>query len=193
MIAGIVLGAGRSRRLGRNKLAVEIAGEPLLRRITRTALEAGLDPVVVVIRDDDTEAAAALDGLPCTRRSPSRDAAHQRESLIAGIEGLPAACDGAVVLLGDMPLVTADMVRAVAAERADLVASLYGTTTAPPTLITRALFAAVTQLAAGPVVPQLASLDGVRTATVPWPVDRMLDVDTDADIAAAEAQLGGFA
>ena len=48
-VAGIVLAAGASTRLGRNKLFIELEGESLLRRAVRRVSEAGLDPVVVVL------------------------------------------------------------------------------------------------------------------------------------------------
>src|SRR4051812_18864875 len=50
-----VLAAGASRRLGRPKQLVELGGEPLVRRVCRTAIDAGIGPVAVVLgcrRDD---------------------------------------------------------------------------------------------------------------------------------------------
>src|SRR5262250_886492 len=41
-VAGIVLAAGRSRRMGENKLLVRLGGETVLRRAVRTARAAGL-------------------------------------------------------------------------------------------------------------------------------------------------------
>ena len=39
-VAGIVLAAGASRRMGRNKMLLELEGEPLVRRAARRALAA---------------------------------------------------------------------------------------------------------------------------------------------------------
>jgi CTP:molybdopterin cytidylyltransferase MocA len=44
-----VLAAGASRRLGRPKQLVELGEEPLVRRLCRTAIEAGIGPVAVVL------------------------------------------------------------------------------------------------------------------------------------------------
>src|SRR5688500_9131574 len=51
-----VLAAGASRRLGRPKQLVELGGEPLVRRVCRTAIAAGVGPVAVVLgcRRDET-------------------------------------------------------------------------------------------------------------------------------------------
>lgn len=43
-IAAIVLAAGASRRMGKDKLLLLLEGEPLVRRACRRALAAGLDP-----------------------------------------------------------------------------------------------------------------------------------------------------
>jgi molybdenum cofactor cytidylyltransferase len=57
-IAGIVLAAGSSSRLGRPKQTVMLGGETLVERAVRVAQEAGLSPVIVVIAD-----ATLMDGL----------------------------------------------------------------------------------------------------------------------------------
>src|SRR6266581_2250032 len=64
-VAGVVLAAGASRRMGpgRNKMLLELAGEPLVRRAARRALAAGLAPVVVVLGDMVHVSAAALSEL----------------------------------------------------------------------------------------------------------------------------------
>ena len=62
-VAGIVLAAGTSSRLGLNKLLLELEGEPVLRRTVRRASEAGLDPVIVVLGFEADNARAALAGL----------------------------------------------------------------------------------------------------------------------------------
>ncbi|MDH3592502.1 MAG: NTP transferase domain-containing protein [Planctomycetota bacterium] len=47
-VGGVLLGGGRSRRFGANKLEARLDGERLLDRACRHFLEAGLDPVVFV-------------------------------------------------------------------------------------------------------------------------------------------------
>ena len=48
-VAGIVLAAGASSRMGRNKMLLALDGETLVRRAVRVALAAGLAPGVVVV------------------------------------------------------------------------------------------------------------------------------------------------
>src|SRR5260370_13529613 len=64
-VAGLVLAAGSSSRMGRNKLLFELAGETLLRRAVRAALGGGLSPVLVVLGHEAERARRELDGLEC--------------------------------------------------------------------------------------------------------------------------------
>jgi len=64
-IGGIVLAAGESRRMGRNKLLLPLAGEPLVRRACRRGLAAGLDPLIVVLGHESERVQEALTGLDC--------------------------------------------------------------------------------------------------------------------------------
>jgi molybdenum cofactor cytidylyltransferase len=48
-VAGVVLAAGFSKRLGRPKQTVVLGGEMLVERAVRVAMEAGLSPVIVVV------------------------------------------------------------------------------------------------------------------------------------------------
>jgi molybdenum cofactor cytidylyltransferase len=49
-VAAVVLAAGASERLGRAKQTVVLGGETLVERAVRVAMEAGLAPVIVVVR-----------------------------------------------------------------------------------------------------------------------------------------------
>src|SRR5947199_10552466 len=61
-VAGVVLAAGASRRMGpgRNKMLLELEGEPLVRPAVRRALTAGLSPAVVVLGHEADRARAVL-------------------------------------------------------------------------------------------------------------------------------------
>src|SRR2546428_13489842 len=63
-VAGVILAAGASRRMGKNKMLLELDGESLLRRAAKRALGAGLSPVVVVIGHEAARLRAELEDLP---------------------------------------------------------------------------------------------------------------------------------
>ena len=71
-IAAIVLGAGRSSRMGGpNKLLAEIGGRPLVRIVAEAALASRARPVIVVTGHQRERVEAALKGLTVSARAQS--------------------------------------------------------------------------------------------------------------------------
>src|SRR5437660_11882897 len=101
-VAGVVLAAGASRRMGRNKMLLELEGEPLVRRAVRRALTAGLSPVVVVLGHEADRARAVLADLPVEIALNPNFTGPTSTSLHAGLDLWGQDVDAAVVLLGDM-------------------------------------------------------------------------------------------
>jgi xanthine dehydrogenase accessory factor len=114
-IAGVVLAAGMSTRMGKNKLTLPLVGKPLVRHAVEAALTAALDPVLVVTGHDATAIRDTLNGLPVKFVQNNEFADGLSTSLRAGIRALPASCNGAVVLLGDMPDVSSELVARIVA------------------------------------------------------------------------------
>jgi molybdenum cofactor cytidylyltransferase len=185
-IAGVVLAAGSSSRLGANKLLLRLDSEPLVRRAARQAAEAGLAPVIVVLGYEAERVAAALGGLPVETIVNPAYRAGMHGSLQTGIGRVPGDCPAAVVLLGDMPLVTAAMIEALA-ERfrrgtQPLVLSLYGEVQAPPTLYARSLFPALAEAGTGGG-REVVLAHRSEAAEIRWPEALLVDVDRAEDAA----------
>ncbi len=105
-VAAIVLAAGRSTRMGGpNKLLAELGGRPLVRRVAEQALASRAAPVIVVTGHQAEKVRAALAGLDVTFVHNPAFAEGLASSVKTGIAQVPAAADGAIVCLGDMPLV----------------------------------------------------------------------------------------
>jgi molybdenum cofactor cytidylyltransferase len=110
-IAGVVLAAGRSSRMGGpNKLLAEIGGKPLVRIVVDAVLASRARPVVVVTGHQRDKVEAALAGLSVKFVHNPHFADGLDTSLKAGIAALPADADGAIVCLGDMPQVDAALI-----------------------------------------------------------------------------------
>jgi molybdenum cofactor cytidylyltransferase len=110
-IAAIVLGAGRSSRMGGpNKLVAEIGGRPLIRIVVQEALKSRARPVIVVTGHQHDRIEAVLKGLPVKIVHNPDYADGLATSLRTGIAALPPGADGAIVCLGDMPQVDAAMI-----------------------------------------------------------------------------------
>ncbi len=106
-VAAVILAAGRGTRMGGAKLIAPVDGEPMVRRVARAALASKARPVIVVTGDRAAEVEAALAGLPVAFAHNPDFGSGMSTSLRAGIAAAASAgADAALVLHGDMPLVT---------------------------------------------------------------------------------------
>ncbi|MEJ1156780.1 molybdopterin-binding/glycosyltransferase family 2 protein [Prosthecomicrobium sp. N25] len=145
-IAAVVLAAGRSTRMGGpNKLLATIDGKPLVRRAAGAACGSRAASVTVVTGHMAEAVAAALEGLDVTIVHNPDYAEGLSTSMKAGIAAVPADAEAAVVLLGDMPQVTAAIVDRLIAAYDPARGALAVVATAEgrrgnPTLISRRFF-----------------------------------------------------
>src|SRR6185312_10512462 len=109
-IAAVVLAAGMSSRMGSNKLMAELNGKPLVRHAVEAALASAAAPVIVVTGNEEAKTRAALSGLNVSFVGNPDFARGLSTSLKTGIAAVPPDCDGAIVLLGDMPGVSAALI-----------------------------------------------------------------------------------
>ncbi len=152
-IAGVVLAAGRSSRARpANKLLAPVGGKPMVRRVAETALAARLAPVVVVTGFEAAKVEAALAGLAVAFAHNDDYAKGMGGSIGRGVAALPAEASACVILLGDMPEVTAATVAALAAAfdadaAKDICVPVAGGRRGNPVLFGRAHFAALKTIA----------------------------------------------
>ena len=151
-IGAIILAAGASRRMGVNKLLLEIDGEALLRRVARLTLQAGLAPVIAVLGHEAKRAGEALAGLEVQSIRNENYAAGMAGSLTAGLAALPGTVEGALIMLADMPFVSVEDVRALCAAFAPeagraICIPTHGGRRGNPVLLGRQCFAALAGLA----------------------------------------------
>jgi molybdenum cofactor cytidylyltransferase len=110
-IAAVVLAAGRSTRMGGpNKLLADLGGKPLVRHAVEAALASRAHPVIVVMGHQRERIQAALAGLAVARVDNPAYGDGLSSSIRAGIMAVPAASDGALIMLGDMPDIDAALI-----------------------------------------------------------------------------------
>lgn len=106
-VAGILLAAGASRRLGGpNKLLVEVDGRPLVRRTAEILSAAGIGPLFVVTGPAAGDVAAALAGLDVRLVHNEEAAAGMGLSLARGAAAVladPGAAVGVAISVADLP------------------------------------------------------------------------------------------
>lgn len=192
-VAGVLLAAGLSRRMGRNKLLLELGGESVVRRVGRAAAAAGLDPLIAVLGHEGDRVREELDGLRCAFVSNAEPARGMGSSIGAGFRAVPDEASAAVALLGDMPLVSAAMIRRLVDRfretSAALVISSYEGVRAPPILYGRALFGELRALLPDAAGRQVAERHRARAAEVAWSAEALVDLDVPEDLERARALL----
>ncbi|MGH7084058.1 MAG: NTP transferase domain-containing protein, partial [Acetobacteraceae bacterium] len=111
-IAAIVLAAGRSRRMAPDNklLIIGPSGKPIITRVVDNVLSSQARPILVVTGHQADEVEQALGGRPVRIVHAADYAAGLSASLKAGIAAVPPECPGALICLGDMPLVTGRMI-----------------------------------------------------------------------------------
>jgi molybdenum cofactor cytidylyltransferase len=113
-VASIILAAGCSSRMApRNKLLECIHGEPMIRRVARAALASTAHPVIVVTGFQSAFVDRVLRDLEVTIVHNRFFGDGLSTSLHAGLRALPAASDGALICLGDMPRIEASVLKAL--------------------------------------------------------------------------------
>jgi molybdenum cofactor cytidylyltransferase len=120
MICAIVLAAGRSRRMGVQKLLLPLGGQPVIARVADAWLGGPVDRVFAVVGRDGDRIAEALAGRPIQFVVNPQAEGEMLSSVRCGLRAMPDECAVVLVVLGDQPGVTADVVAAtVRAFRAD--------------------------------------------------------------------------
>jgi len=191
--AGILLAAGASTRMGRNKLLLDVDGLPMVRRAAQRMLDAGVAPLIIVTGHDGPAVREAVAGLPVQFATSPDPTGPTSGSLHAGLLAVPADVDAALILLSDMPHVTTAMLQSVlaraAADPAPLVVSRYGDVLAPPLFFRRPLFAELLAWHGEGCGKAVVRRHEHAAAVLDWPAAALADVDTPEDYRAALSAL----
>lgn len=106
-VAAVLLAAGSSERFGsENKLLADVGGEPLLRRVARVAIEAGLSEIIAVTGHESDRCRSALEGLVVRFVHNAAWKQGMGTSIAAGVCALGEGYDGAFIVPTDMPNLT---------------------------------------------------------------------------------------
>jgi molybdenum cofactor cytidylyltransferase len=191
-VAGVLLAAGEATRFRKaagaqgpvTKLVAQHDGKALVRHVAEAALAAGLSPLIVVTGHAQDAVREALHDLAFTPVHNPAYASGMASSLKAGLSAVPADAQAAIVLLGDMPLVSAALIAQLAAAfaqhpRAAAVVPVHEGVRGNPVLLSRAMFAQIMELtgdAGGRQVLRGRDADVIEIA-VNEPASR-IDIDT---------------
>ena len=112
-IAGLILAAGGSSRMGdENKLMMPFQGKPMLNHVVNASLNSNLTQTFVVVGHQSSEIKNLVqsDDIQCVENEQWETG--MASSIVAGISQLKQF-DGFLILLGDMPLVTPELINEI--------------------------------------------------------------------------------
>jgi molybdenum cofactor cytidylyltransferase len=188
-VAGLVLAAGGSRRLGRPKQLLPYGDGTLLDAALRTARACAFDQLLVAVGGaaDEVRATLDLDGAHVVVNDAY--GAGCSSSIAASLTALDPRADVLVLLLGDQPGVTAATVAALLAGRGEspLAVCRYDDGRGHPFAFGRAVFGDLAALHGDKAVWKLLERRPGDVAEVPLAGPVPLDVDTWEDYEAVLA------
>jgi molybdenum cofactor cytidylyltransferase len=202
-IGAVILAAGKSSRFRAGggsdptKLVAKLDGKPIVRRVVEAALAAKARPIVVVTGYARESVEAAVADCDVSLAFNPKFASGLASSLSVGLTAMPRDVVGALVLLGDMPLIEPQLVDALieaflAREGALAAIPLTEGRRGNPVLLGRSLFEAAMRLrgdeGARKLIGALNEAELVEVEASYMGVT--FDVDTPEDLAAAQ-RLGG--
>jgi molybdenum cofactor cytidylyltransferase len=197
VIAGIVLAAGRSSRLGRPKQLLPLKGEPLLRFTLQRILSTSLDVVYVVLGHHADDITPFIEDLPVRIVYNPHAGQGQSTSVLAGLNAVaPAEPDAVMMLLGDQPQIDPEVVNRLISRwqetRTGVVAPRYaGGPGRNPIIFDRVvlpeLMTLTGDIGARDIVRAHQARGDISLVEVNAPAPR--DVDTEADYVSVLASL----
>jgi molybdenum cofactor cytidylyltransferase len=192
-IAAIILAAGQSRRMGSNKLLAQLGGKPLVRHVAEAAKASMAAEVLLVTGHDAQRVEKAVAGASAKLVHNAGYRRGMGTSLAAGLAALPENADGAVILLGDMPGITAGMIDRLleaAASRTPMpiVMAMANGVRGNPVVLPRRHFAALRKLEGDEGARRLIAEHGDEVVTVELGEAAASDLDTPEALAKVGAQ-----
>jgi len=110
MICAVVLAAGRSERMGTQKLLLPLGGKPLIARVVDEISHSHVEHVFVVIGRAGERLRAALTDKSVHLVENPDDASDMLGSVRCGLRALPTDCEAVLAVLGDQPGITRRLV-----------------------------------------------------------------------------------
>ena len=147
-VAGLVLAAGSSRRLGRPKQLLPYRGATLLDAALETARQCAFDQLLVTVGGHADAVGAQVDLTGCTVVDSVHHADGCSSSIVSALDQVDERAVALVLLLGDQPGVDPHIVDRVAAVDEPIVICRYDNGVGHPFRFARGTF------------PELAALHG---------------------------------
>ncbi len=187
----IIPAAGLSRRMGRPKLTLDLAGRPVIARLLDALDHPAIAATTVVFRRSDEELRDALQPFDIVAVQPSHDPPDMRSSVGHGVATIrsryaPEPEDTWILIPADHPVLDADVISELVNEwktsNADMMVPVHDGKRGHPTFFRWTLANRLSEIPDGQGLNWLRTLNGVTVCEHPIGSDSiLLDLDTPED------------
>jgi len=150
MISLVVLAAGKSSRMKKNKLLVSVDGETVIERVVKTAIRSKVDEVVVVIGYQAEKIRNRIAALKCKIAVNDRYEKGQSESVKVGLSAISGNAEALMIQPADVALIDAQSINRVIDEyrrsKSRIIIASYHNQSGHPILLDRTLFPEVSTI-----------------------------------------------
>ncbi len=189
-VSAIILAAGISKRFKGNKLTAELKGRPLILHCIENALSSGVSEIIVVAGEEVHGKVQIPEGVRIVvNREPHLGMSH---SIRIGLDNISADSDSVLILLGDMPGITQEIIDRLinlhGLNPGKIISSMHGGVAMVPALFPRKYFADLRSLRG-----DTGAKNFLRTSPdvvlIELDSKSLMDIDTRSNMHQAESDL----
>ncbi len=190
VIGAVVLAAGKSERMGQNKLFLNLNGKALLDNILDAVAAAGIDEQVIVLGHNSEQAIEAIKPRLRTLKIAVNEDYEQGMtfSFQRGLQMLPYV-DAAFLVLGDEPIFDSNFLKLMIQQMENsqgktlIVSPIHKGKKGHPLLFHRQLFTEILNLKNPQTIRDIVHRYTDRLLTIEAPQWTIMDIDTPEDYA----------
>jgi len=170
----IILAAGKSERMGTNKLLLPFHGKPMITSVIDHVQQSAVDHICIVLGAFRDDMLAVISDLPVNHCYNADYEQGMFTSVQCGFRNMPLSADAAIVFLGDQPMIPAEVtqkiIRAYEQSTKGILIPVYRSKRGHPVLIDKKYTA---------IIDELFAADGLHTLMEKYKED-ILEVDVQA-------------
>lgn len=111
MITGIIMASGFSKRMGKDKLLLDINGETLIERVIKAVKESNIEEIIMTYKNYDIKAIGDKYNLNTVYNSNAEEG--QSSSIKVGIKAAKPNTDGYVFFVADQPFLSSEVINKI--------------------------------------------------------------------------------
>jgi molybdenum cofactor cytidylyltransferase len=187
-IGVVILAAGTASRMGRQKLLLPLAGQPLLSHVLDIVRKFPWADCIAIIGEPEAKLAALCQSQAIRSIYNSKRQQGQATSIVLGVQQLARELDGIMFFLGDQPLVSQALIETLiarfvqSASSKTIIVPCYQGQRHSPVLFGSYWFTALTELNGDTGGRQIMRANPAQVVEVDWPEKAAFyDADTWED------------